>query len=391
MPVLATLEDLPAIRAELRAASRIALDTEFHAERRYLPRLLLVQLHVEGGATWVVDPLVDGLLAGLADELLATPWLVHGGHQDMRLMLDALGGLPEVVLDTQIAAGLVRPDFPAAYVRLVEDLLDVQLDKSATLSDWTRRPLSPEQIRYAARDAELLGPLWDRLAAELQERGRLELAHAACREARDRVADPPADDLLWRDLNGLAHLAPAEAAIAQELVAWREGAAREANHPPRSVISDGLILDLSRRRPFSAERMLDNRRFPRSVAKKLGAELVDVIARAAGRPEWGWPRYVRAGTPEALALQWLCVHAEVIGRDDGFSPRLVLPRERLEDALLANGPLEERVDRALGSWRAAIAGAALADALRGRVHLHLDGGQVRTARRQDRILGSSPG
>lgn len=374
---LATPDDTPAIRELVERAPLVAVDTEFHAERRYLPRLLLVQVAIPDGDTWVIDPLVPGLLEALAEALRATDWIVHGGQQDMRLLHEALGGLPPRVLDTQIGAGLLAADHPAGFASLVARWLGITVDKSATLSDWSRRPLTRAQLDYATRDAELLPPLWARIEAALRARGRLEACFAACDEARARVLDPPADDELWVELHGASHLSRADAVVAQEIVAWRERVARETDQPPRSVLSDGLVLDLARRRPADADAMLSNRRFPRAVAKRYGAELADAVRRAAARPEWAWPRFVRSGSVEAMRLRFLGLWAEIAGRADDWSPRLVLPRDVLERLIVEGATDEAGVRSVVGDWRAELVGADLARALGGGIALRLEAGEVR--------------
>lgn len=374
---LATLQDLPALRNVVAGQRRVAVDTEFHAERRYTPRLLLVQISIPGGDTWVVDPLVEGLLQGLAEPLLSVEWIVHAGQWDLRLLHEALGALPARVLDTQIGAGLLAADHPAGFATLVSRWLGLTVDKSATLSDWSRRPLTRAQLDYASQDAELLPPLWDRIESALRARGRLNACLAACDEARAEILDPPADDELWSGLQGANHLARADAAIAQELVAWREALARATDQPPRSVLSDGLVLDLARRRPLDADAMLANRRFPKAVARRYGDELAERIRRAAARPEWAWPRFIRAGSPEAARLCFLGLWAEVHGRAADLSARLVLPRERLEAVLLEGAHDEASLERALGPWRSSLVGDALLRVLRGELALRLDGGAVR--------------
>lgn len=380
---IATTDDLPRLASLVTQAGRVAIDTEFHAERRYLPQLLLVQIHLPGGDTWVVDPLVPGLLEGLGDSLRRVTWIVHGGAQDLRLLQHALGGVAAQVWDTQIGAALIRPDYPAGYATLVQDLLGVHVDKGATLSDWTRRPLSPGQLAYAARDVELLFPLWDHIDEELGRLGRREACRAACEEARQVILQPPADDELWRDLQGLRHLRPQEAAIAQELVAWREGVARAEDQPPRSVLSDSLVMDLARRQPLTLEAMGENRRFPRAVVRRHGPRLLEVIQRAAARPEWAWPRYVQAGTEEALTQDFLQLWARVQGRSDCWSPRLVLDLHLLQELALLPAPVDrDQVEGILEGWRARLVAADVHAALSGKLQLFMAHGVLRTQARQ---------
>lgn len=364
----ATLDDLPELSERLSAADRVAIDTEFHAERRYLPALYLVQLRIEDGETWLLDPLIEGLIAGVAESLRKPTWILHGGRWDMEVLQVALGGLPEHVWDTQIGAALASIWWPAPYAALVQDHLGQRVDKSETLSDWSRRPLSDQQLAYAAADVDLLFPLWDALSEELSRLGRLQLAHQACDEARDEVVTPPPPEEAWRALRARAVLEPQQLAVLQEIAAWRRERAIAKNQPERSVLSDGSVLELARRQPLSKQALTTNRRLPRSLHKNA-EDLLERIARAAQRPEQAWPRTVRRRTPQWDAVAWLEVWAAALGERESFAPGLVLPRRLLEDVVLT-GETQASLTH-LSSWRTPLVAGALVEALEGRSQLSL--------------------
>lgn len=363
-------QDLPELRARLGEATRVALDTEFHAERRYLPKLYLLQLHFDEGSTWLVDPLEPPALHALAEPLVSLDWVVHGGTQDMRILLDALGALPPRVWDTQIAAALHSDEFPAPYASLVERFLDTHVAKLATLSDWSRRPLSQRQLTYAAEDVQLLLPLWDAIWKALPE-DRQPLVADACDEARAAVVDPPPHDLAWRSVMAARLLAPAEAAVLQELCAWRDETARRLDQPPRFVLGDGVVVELARRQPITVESLATNRRMPRSVLKKHGRDIVDRIQRAARRPEWAWPRPVAEGSPESRVVRWLELWARQDGAEHGYAQRLALSTLLAEDLAAARPATRELLANQLGDWRDALLGNRLWRALSGETSLRL--------------------
>ena len=148
---------------QLASCPIVGIDTEFHAERRYTPLLLLVQLQIPGGDTWIIDPKRPGPFKQFASRLLKKEWILHGGRYDLILLLDFLGGLPETIWDTQIAAGLLELHYPSAFGRLLKKHLDISLPKHATLSNWARRPLTDQQIEYAASDVIHLIELWKKI------------------------------------------------------------------------------------------------------------------------------------------------------------------------------------------------------------------------------------
>jgi ribonuclease D len=371
---LATVADVPDVLASLEGARRVAIDTEFHAERRFLPELYLVQLHVDGGPTWIVDPLRDDVLTRIGPALLAVPWVVHSGEQDLRVLFGALGSLPEVVLDTQIAAGLVSAHFPAPYAGLVQTWLGRSLDKGETLSDWSRRPLAPAQLSYAALDVELLLALWDRLEERLVEAGRRDVALAACAEARRIAFDPPDDADAYREIQAAAALQPNHLRVLQELATWRLERARATNQPVRAVLSDGALVDLSRRQPLSATALLANRRMPRALAKDA-EELVVRIARAAQRPDWAIPPLVRRRTPEWRAVAWLQLWADAVGEARRFASTLALPRP-LAESLVQRPPADREEVRSRLGWRDPLCGPGMLEALSGGTALRIRGGEV---------------
>lgn len=369
---LATLEDTGELLRQIDAAERLAVDTEFHIERRYLPRLFLVQVHVEGGETWILDPLEKGLLDAVGTALVSRPWVVHAGLYDLRLLHRALGALPETVLDTQLAGGLVEARWPRSLAGLLEDKLDVSLAKSATLSDWSQRPLDPRQLQYAAEDVHLLLPLYAALETELVARGREGMFAAACAELRERGETLDPVEEAWRGLRATNVLSPREACVLQELCAWREERAREQDVPPRSVVSDGALVDLTRNRPLSVKVLSQNRRFPKQVLRKHGTELLEVMQRAWQRPEWAWPQPVRRYHASTRLRLLLDLFAETDGRDHDYGPRLGLP-EALRDDLAVSWPGSRDDLAGVLGWRDPLLGDRLFALCRGGLVLQASG------------------
>jgi ribonuclease D len=299
--------------------------------------------------------------------------------QDMRILRARLGDLPARILDTQIGAGLVEHGFPLPYAALLERHLGVTISKGATLSDWSRRPLSHEQLIYAAEDVRLLFPLWDRIASRAEEMSRTDAIMAACHEAREAALASPPWDEAWRDVPGSVVLAPHQTAILQELATWREEVAQEEDQPPRSILGDALLTELARRQPTSLEGLAADRRMPRAAIKRHGLELLERIRRAAARPSWAWPRSIPRGSPQERSALWLECFAEAEGSRAGWSPRLVLPRPRLEDLITTPPTQRSGLRERLGDWRDALVGDRLWSALQGEVGLRLAEGEVRAS------------
>ena len=294
------------------------------------------------------------------------------------MLAPALGGLPDVVLDTQIAAALVDTWWPAPYQALVARWLGQHVEKGETLSDWSRRPLTPSQLTYAALDVQLLPPLWQAIDAALAEAGRDTIARAACAEARARALHPPSDDEAFRAISAAGSLEPHQVVVLQELAAWREERGRAINQPSRTILADGALVELARRQPLTIESVATNRRVPRSAAKSA-PEIVERIARASRRPMEAWPAYVRRRTAPARASDWLQLFAAAVGEEERFAPGLVLSRE-LADGLSLRPPasrteLAERI-----GWRDRVIGDSLWQGLSGAVAVRWVAGDAKLER-----------
>ena len=173
-PIVDTAPALAALSARLTTQSRIGLDTEFLRERTYRAQLCLVQVATAEDAL-CIDPLKLASLVPLAQVLAAQGVLkiMHASRQDLEVLLP-VAGLTQPVFDTQIAASLTGLPAQVGYAHAVRHFLGQELDKSHTRTDWSRRPLSSQQIEYALDDVRYLLPLKSLLEEQLQKLGRLE-------------------------------------------------------------------------------------------------------------------------------------------------------------------------------------------------------------------------
>ncbi len=250
--ILTTARELSDCCAYLATQPVLGFDTEFVGEETYHPRLCLVQVAAPG-QLFLIDPLATGPL----DEfwkLLHDPGrvvIVHAGREEVRLCRLWSGQPPANLFDLQLAAGLVGLTYPMGHGGLVNGLLGVRLSKGETLTEWRRRPLTAEQVRYAFDDVRYLLPLYERLTERLSKLGRLDWA----REEFERLAgtvqglDEPAAEERWRKLKGVGSLDRRKLAVVRALYEWRERRAAELNRPARVVVRDDLVVEIARRNP----------------------------------------------------------------------------------------------------------------------------------------------
>jgi ribonuclease D len=206
--------------ATLVSEPRYALDTEFHRERTFHPKVALVQLGWPGGIA-LVDPLAIDL-RGIAP-LFEGPGLavVHAAQQDLDVLTRTCGTVPGRLFDTQLAAGFIGHATPSLG-NLLQAELGIKLPKADRLSDWLRRPLSAGQMSYAAADVAHLLELHDRLVAQLEELGRLQWALDECEELRTRPTGPGNPDDAWLKLKDVRTLRGKSRGVARAVAAWRE-------------------------------------------------------------------------------------------------------------------------------------------------------------------------
>jgi ribonuclease D len=271
---------LHALVLQLSSEPAYALDTEFHGERSYWPRLALVQIAWSSGIA-LVDPLAAD--PGILGDLLARPsvMVAHAADQDLAILERRCGRPPSVLFDTQIAAGFLGMGAPSLSA-LVERMLGVRLAKGDRLTDWTVRPLRDEQQLYAVADVEYLLPLRDALVADLEQEGRLQWALDECemRRRRDRTRAEPTT--AWWKIKGARQLRGRARGVAQELAAWRERTAEQLDIPARFVLSDLALAAAVQRAPRSRSELSDIRGVEaRHLRDGAADEILQAVATGA--------------------------------------------------------------------------------------------------------------
>jgi ribonuclease D len=307
-------DQLAAAVVRWQSAPSIALDTEFVRERTFRARLGLVQV-----ATASEVALVDAVritdLSPLAT-ILGDPGrrkILHSCSEDLPVLRRATGVSLGPLFDTQIAAAFAGLGPSLSYASLILTLFGVQLDKHETRTDWLRRPLSAEQLRYAADDVAYL----PEAAAELERRlvtlGRLEWALEDSAALATSDADGPAPSDAWRRVKGLGRCPPAVQAVARGLAAWREREAARLDVAKPFLLRDETLIALARRDHVSLQEIV---RLPG----------YDPRRHAAYAPRW----------IEALAAVRLEVDTGAISVDPPAPLTLDIDRRRaIEDAMVA--------------------------------------------------------
>lgn len=349
------------------SAPLYALDTEFHRERTYFPRLALVQLQW-GKINVLIDPLaVDP--RGLADLLRGSGLAVlHASQQDLEVLRYAVGEVPSRLFDTQLAAGFIGYSTPS-LAALAQSQLKVTLSKGDRMTDWLRRPLTESQCSYARSDVAYLEQLFERISGRVDQLGRTTWVNEACEELRVRPwgESNPAD--AWLRIKDARALKGEARGVAQALAAWRERRAMATNIPLRRVMSDMALLGIAQAAPRSTEdlahaRGVDERYLSGSIAREILAAVKEGRERVVELDTQAHdPLEKRLRPAVTLVTAWI----GELARTAEIDPTLVATNRDIV-ALLAGGE-----SRLAHGWRRDLVGRDIERLLKGESGLSFDG------------------
>jgi len=351
--------------AALRAAAQsmaqsavLGLDTEFMRERTYYAQLCLLQLSTESQAL-CVDPLalpsLEALRPLMASERSCK--ILHAARQDLEVLAPVVGPVSSL-FDTQVAAALVGMPAQVGYAELVREKLGVELHKSQTRTDWSRRPLSAAQIEYALDDVRHLPPLRELLGERLDKLGRLawfneEMAQI---ERETYAVDP---EQAWLRVRSFGDLDPDRARLARALAAWREQRAMRSNRPRGWILPDAALRDLVLQVPRDAAALGRITELPEGMRERSGAQLLSIIRDAAvPDPAPALPQRRRPDPAQLARVARLAAITRRVGNELQLAPELLATRRDMER--LASG---ERDAAPLSGWRRAAVGEEMLKAL----------------------------
>jgi ribonuclease D len=329
----------------------------------------------DGRRTACIDPIALKDLSPLAQLLDNTGILkvFHAASQDLEIFLQATGKVPAPVFDTQLAASLTGHGDQVGYANLVSNMLGVTLDKAHTRSDWSRRPLSPAEIEYAAADVIYLAQLFEKLHAELEQRGRLSWLRGDFAALTDPARYQVHPEDAWERVGGALRLRPNQLKVLRALAAWREETAQRSDRPRKWILADDLLLELARRQPATIDDLQRIRGLPDGVVQRSGTALLGAIATgqqgtAPAVEEEFRHRLPPEKQPVVELLQAL-VHA--VAEAEQISAQALIGRRDLE--ALAMGRRDLPV---LQGWRKEAIGEKLLALVEGRLTLSIKEGRV---------------
>ena len=371
---LSTQEELAAFCERAATAKVIAVDTEFLREKTYYPRLCLVQV-AAAGETAAIDPILiedlSPLAALLGDETVTK--VFHACTQDLEVLLDGMGVACAPVFDTQLAAAFLGMRQQVSYGSLVEAYCGVHLPKAESLTDWSRRPLDPEQLAYAEDDVRYLPGIYERMMAQLVERDRLSWVAPEMEELADLSRIRRAPEEAYLRLRRAGSLTRRQLAIAREVCAWRERSAAERDLPRKWVASDEVVVEVCKRAPSTMER-LRRIRGTDQISEREGRALIEAVARGLACPAELCPkvsRHLRPSPETEGVVDLMYAVLRLVSERSEVATQLIATRDDLLEFLQDRG-----ASRLSGGWRWELAGATLDRLLSGEVGLTVKEGRI---------------
>lgn len=371
---ISTPDDLFAFCERAAAHRVLAVDTEFLRERTYHPKLCLIQVATPDEAV-AVDPILIDNLSPLKDLLLdeSKTKVFHACDQDLEVIRDSLGIVPEPIFDTQLAAAFLGHRMQIGYGALVQAYTGVHLAKADSLTDWSKRPLDKSQLRYAEDDVLYLPGIYDKMMGELIERDRLSwlMPELEALKARATAAREPREAFLH--LKRVSSLTRRQLAVAREVCAWREELAAARDLPRKWVIQDEVIIELCRRTPRTVERVRRIRGTD-NLSERDAQRVVRAIQRGVSCDPAEYPlvrHKPRANAETDSVIDLMYALLRLRSESTGVAIPLIATRDDLHAFVLGkkDSPLKQ-------GWRYELVGSRLEGLLSGEVGLTVKDGHV---------------
>jgi ribonuclease D len=376
MDVITTTQELAQACARLAQHPYVTVDTEFLRESTYFPILCVAQMASLDEAV-VIDTRAEGIdlapfFALMADERVLK--VFHAARQDIEIVWHEAGLIPHPVFDTQVAAMVLGHGDSISYDQLVHRITGDTLDKSHRFTDWTRRPLTAQQIAYAISDVTHLRDVYLALSADLERRGRAEWVS----EEMEVLTSPDTYRLdpenAWERLRTRVRK-PKDLAVLIELAAWREREAQARDVPRGRVLKDDALADIAMHAPTTAEKLAHLRSLPRGFERsKWGEAILAATARGLARDPKSLPRIERAkGTPNGAAtVELLKVLLRMTSERYAVAAKVIATVDDLE-RLAAS---DEAPVAALRGWRRELFGENALALKHGQLALAIENGRV---------------
>ena len=376
MEVITNSSELAAACDRFAQQPVITVDTEFLRETTYYPLLCVVQIASPDEAV-VVDALAPGIELKPFFELMGNESVLkvfHAARQDIEIVWHRAGIVPHPIFDTQVAAMVLGYGDSIAYDQLVQRITGHRPDKTHRFTDWSRRPLTKEQIHYAVSDVTHLRDVFAALDADLKKRGRNDWVS----EEMEVLTSPKTYDFhperAWERLKTRVRK-PKELAVLMEVAAWREQEAQSRDVPRSRVLRDETVGDIATHAPATLEKLGHLRSLPKGFERsKWGTEIVAAVQRGLARDPASLPKLEkpRGNANGAATVELLKVLLRMTSERHGVASKVIATVDDLEEIAADDGADVA----ALHGWRRELFGEAALALKHGQLALAIERGRV---------------
>jgi len=376
MHLITTTSELAAVCDRLSRHPVITVDTEFLRETTYYPLLCVIQMASSEEAV-VVDALADGLDLKPFFDLMANENVLkvfHAARQDIEIVWHRAGIVPHPIFDTQVAAMVLGYGESIAYDQLVERITGHRPDKTHRFTDWSRRPLTEEQMHYALADVTHLREVFAALDADLKKRGRSDWVS----EEMEVLTSPKTYDFhperAWERLRTRVRK-PRELAVLMEVAAWREQEAQGRDVPRSRILKDDAVGDIATHAPTTPEKLAHLRSLPKGFDRsKWGTDIVAAVQRGLARDPSSLPKIEkpRNNSNGAATVELLKVLLRMTSERHAVASKVIATVDDLEQIAA-----DDHADvSALHGWRRELFGEAALALKHGQLALAIEKGRV---------------
>ena len=376
MHLITTTSELAAVCDRLSRHPVITVDTEFLRETTYYPLLCVIQMASSEEAV-VVDALADGLDLKPFFDLMANENVLkvfHAARQDIEIVWHRAGIVPHPIFDTQVAAMVLGYGESIAYDQLVERITGHRPDKTHRFTDWSRRPLTEEQMHYALADVTHLREVFAALDADLKKRGRSDWVS----EEMEVLTSPKTYDFhperAWERLRTRVRK-PRELAVLMEVAAWREQEAQGRDVPRSRILKDDAVGDIATHAPTTPEKLAHLRSLPKGFDRsKWGSDIIAAVQRGLARNPSSLPKIEkpRNNSNGAATVELLKVLLRMTSERHAVASKVIATVDDLERIAA-----DDHADvSALHGWRRELFGEAALALKHGQLALAIDKGRV---------------
>jgi len=375
IPYIDTPDALRKFSGQLSGSDWIALDTEFLREKTYYPKLCLIQVATPDVVA-CIDPLALDDLSPLLDVIFDSriTKVMHAARQDLEIFYNIQGSVPAPIFDTQIAALLLGHPDQIGYGNLVREVLGVSLEKKHTRADWSLRPLSRDQIQYAADDVVYLVDVYQHLLEKLDRLDRLDWLGGDFEQLTSAGLYQNVPGKAWLRVKGANRLKGASLSILQALAEWRETGAQKKDIPKGWLLRDDVLVEIARHQPASMASLEKIRGLGERLLKNRGTQLLRLIEDAKKKPPESSPvkdiRKRLSPSQDALVDVMMAV-VRISAENNLLNPAVLATRKHLEKLVTGDANSE-----LMQGWRKKLVGDQLQALLDGKLELAVRNGEL---------------